>query len=163
VSAIAVTTLDGRPVAVIGGSLGDGVIRVWDLAGGTQRHQLASHTIGVNVIAIGGRDGWPIAVAGGNYDSVVGVWDLARGTQLSQLPGHTDGVDAIAIGALDDHLIAVVGTGYDDGTVRVWDPVEGRQLRTISIGRSIRVVTIDPRQTVVLGTLTGLVALRLHW
>ena len=42
VSVVAVTALDGRPMAITGGY--DGTVRVWDLAIGTQLHQLTGHT-----------------------------------------------------------------------------------------------------------------------
>src|SRR3954470_19887861 len=41
VYAVACTVLDGSPVAVTGGS--DGTVRLWDLAGGTQRAMLTGH------------------------------------------------------------------------------------------------------------------------
>jgi WD40 repeat protein len=75
VTSVAVTQLDGRPVAVSASD--DDTVRVWDL---TTRKQigrpLTGHTGSVNSVAVGQLDGRLVAVSGG-YDAAVRVWDLA--------------------------------------------------------------------------------------
>ena len=118
VRAVAVSA-DGQ-LAVSGG--GDGTVRVWDLAAGTQRGApLTGHKGPVFAVALS-ADG-QLAVSGGD-DGTVRVWDLAAGTQRgAPLTGHDDSVFAVALSA--DGQFAV--SGGRDGTVRVWDLAAGTQ------------------------------------
>jgi WD40 repeat protein len=125
--AIAVTSLEGRPIAVTGGA--DGSVRVWDVANATQLQKLTGHTDSVNVVAVTALEGRPIAVTGSD-DRTVRVWDVANATQLQKLTGHTDSVNAVAVSALEGRPIAV--TGGFDGSVRVWDVASGTQLQTFT-------------------------------
>jgi WD40 repeat protein len=163
VNALAITALDGHPIAITGSDT-DGTVRVWDLAWSTTGAEEGSDTHGpigaVHALAVTALDGRPIAITGGGLgDGMVRVWDLALGTQLHELTGHTNGVNALAITTLDGHPVAVTG---DDSTVRVWDPIEGRQLRTINIGTNVWVITPGPQDTLIVGTAMGLIALRLQ-
>ena len=129
VSVVAVTALDGRPMAITGGY--DGTVRVWDLAIGTQLHQLPGHSGGVTALAVTALDGRPIAITGSD-DGDVRVWDLTIGTLLHQLSGHTDRVTALAVTTLESHPIAITGSSDGDDTVRVWDLAIGTQLHQLS-------------------------------
>ena len=67
--------LDGRPVAVSGGS--DKLVRVWDLQTGVLVEEpLRGHAAAVRALALGEFDGRPIVISGG-ADQVC-VWDQAR-------------------------------------------------------------------------------------
>ncbi|MFE2182481.1 hypothetical protein [Streptomyces sp. NPDC059455] len=70
-NAVACTTIDGRPMAVVGGH--DEEVRVWDLATGEVRATLG-HALVVEVVC-GVLDGTPVAVTAG-YDMTVRVFDL---------------------------------------------------------------------------------------
>ncbi|MEV4185014.1 serine/threonine-protein kinase [Streptosporangium canum] len=131
VTAVAVTQLDGRPVAVSGSD--DDTVRVWDL---TTRKQLGEpltgHTEGVTSVAVGQLNGKPVAVSG-SWDRTVRVWDLTTGEQVGEpLTGHTDRVASVAVGQLDGRPVAV--SGSPDDTVRVWELAEGRQVGELSAG-----------------------------
>ena len=156
VSALAVTQLDGRPIAITGGH--DATIRVWDLARGTQLQELGGHTHGVSALVVAQLDGQPIAIAASG--NAVRVWDLGRGIQLHQLTGHRFGVTALAVTQLDGRPIAI--TGSRDATVRVWDPAQGNQLLNVSLDASVEGLTPSPRNLLIVQTSTGLIALRLH-
>jgi hypothetical protein len=160
VYAIVVAELDGRPIAITGG---DSIVRVWDLAGGTQLHQLTGHTGGVHAIRVAELNGCPIAITRGGGiedDGTIRVWDLARGTQLHQLSGHTGWVSGITVAELDSCPIAI--TDCSDGTVRVWDLTRGTQLVLIALAASVKVVSVGPQDLLVVRTPMGLVAFRLN-
>src|SRR4051812_11817270 len=72
--------LDGRPIAVSGGS--DQTLRIWDLASRAPfGDPLRGHTHAVLALAVGELDGLPIAVSG-STDQTIRVWDLTRRAQL---------------------------------------------------------------------------------
>jgi WD40 repeat protein len=97
---VAVTEVDGTPVAVSGGA--DGKVRVWDLRTGAARGKpLTGHSRRVSALAVGELHGTPVAVSG-SHDGTVRVWDLrtmeARGEPLTDLSGHTGAIMAVAMG-----------------------------------------------------------------
>jgi WD40 repeat protein len=122
VNAVAVGSLEGRPIAVSGGSDG---MRVWDLATGAELRSLADFE--VNAIAVGSLEGRPVAVSAGK--DIMRVWDLATGVELRSLTDSTF-VNAVAVGSLDGRPIVV--SGGMDHMVRVWDLATGAQLRCLA-------------------------------
>jgi hypothetical protein len=118
VTAVAVGEIDGAARIVSGG--GDGTVRVWDAATGTQLGEsLRGHDGGVNAVAVGEIDG-AVRIVSGGRDGTVRVWDAATGTQLgAPLRGHDGGVTAVAVGEIDG-VARIVSCGYD-GTLRVWN------------------------------------------
>lgn len=120
---------DGRFLACAGGGRFDpktnqpapGILRVWDIAGGRYRFEVAGPPgamLGVAYSPDGGR-----LVTGGD-DKTLCLWDAATGAQLRALDGHGDkiwGVDYSPCG----RYLASAG---DDGKVHLWDANDGRLL-----------------------------------
>jgi WD40 repeat protein/tRNA A-37 threonylcarbamoyl transferase component Bud32 len=117
VTALAVTTRRGDPIAVTGSD--DQTIRVWNLRTGEQVGEpFTGHTGHVASVAVGSLDGDPIVVSGGG-DKAIRVWDLGTGEPIGEpFTGHTEWVSSVALGEWDGVPIAV--SGSDDGTLRVW-------------------------------------------
>ena len=83
---MAVTTLDGDPVAVTGGQ--DGTVRVWDLRAGAARGEpLRGHTGTVSAVAVGEVDGTP-AVASGDDNGSIMIWLLTSISALQRAWMH---------------------------------------------------------------------------
>ncbi|MGW0196758.1 WD40 repeat domain-containing protein [Nonomuraea sp. NPDC003201] len=97
VNAVAISDLDGVPVAVTAGA--DQTVRVWDLSSGKLvRDPLIGHTAPVLAVAVTELDGRPALVTGG-ADRTVRTWDLDSGRRLrrADLPGAVSHV-AVASG-----------------------------------------------------------------
>ncbi|GJF34986.1 hypothetical protein KNE206_76860 [Kitasatospora sp. NE20-6] len=119
---------DGTPRLASGG--GDGAVRVWDPATGTQvGDPLTGHDGAVWSVAVfAAPDGTPRLASAGSDGTVRVWWDPATGTQESgPLTGHNDWVNAVAVFAAPDGTPRLA-SGGDDGTVRVWDPATGIQV-----------------------------------
>jgi WD40 repeat protein len=93
------------------------VVRIWDVATGEKKHELAGHTDDVHGVVFLG-DSKRLASAGD--DKTVRIWDLATG-KVSVLTGHARQVTAIAVSP-DGNLLA---TASRDATVRLWDAETG--------------------------------------
>ncbi|MFD8002622.1 AAA family ATPase [Streptomyces mirabilis] len=131
VDAVACTSLDGRPVAVTGGT----DVRIWDLVNGQPIGQPLTYTPvsrsdgrnsspAVLALACAVVDGRTICITGSG-DTAVRVWDLNAGQLNGQpLAGHTKPVSAVASTVVDGRFIAV--TGSRDGTARIWDLMTGQ-------------------------------------
>jgi WD40 repeat protein len=118
--AVAVTEVDGTPVAVSGGA--DGKVRVWDLRTGAARGKpLIGHSRRVSALAVGDLHGTPVAVSG-SHDGTVRVWDLrtmeARGEPLTDLSGHAGAIMAVAMGEVDGTTVVV--SGDNNGAILLW-------------------------------------------
>ncbi|MEV0148070.1 MULTISPECIES: WD40 repeat domain-containing protein [unclassified Nonomuraea] len=114
---LALGTAAGRDLVAAGGD--DGVIRVWDTAGGERLHSATGHGGPVRTLAASGG----LVYTGGD-DGRVRVWD-ADGS-LGALPDAHEG----AVTAACVHGTLLV-TGGDDGIVRLLDAADGRLLRVL--------------------------------
>lgn len=136
VNAVALGRLDGRDIAVTGGS--DGSVRVWDLF---SDRELGEPLTGydsnrqVNAVALGRLDGKDIAVAGGD-DRVVHMWDLTTGHPLGRpaSPGRTRDIgriSSVTVGKLNGRDVAV--TVDDENQLSGWDLVASWPLPDLTI------------------------------
>ncbi|CAM3651292.1 AAA family ATPase [Kibdelosporangium persicum] len=122
----------------------DGVVRLWDLAGGTLVRELTGHRKAVRDVRIS-ADGTRIVTASG--DRTARVWDFATGVEVHRFE-HGSWVRAV-------HLVGryVVSTS-DDRTARVWDIVSGRQSHCIAASHRIACCAIG-RRHLAFGTSCG--------
>jgi WD40 repeat protein len=121
---------DGRLLAV--GSCESGefltcggvMIKLWDVATGSEVRTLTGHTEAVTSVAFSpnGR-----LLASGSTDETATIWDVATGSTVFILRGHDRGVNAVAFHP-DGRLLA---SASEDETIRLWDVATGRLVREI--------------------------------
>jgi WD40 repeat protein/serine/threonine protein kinase len=114
---------DGRRLATAGH---DGIVRIWDAAGGQELLTLRGHTGKVWGVAFS-PDGQRVASAG--EDPKVRVWDTVSGQDIGALSGHTSAITALAYSPDGKRLAAV--TAGRERTVRVWDVSSGREVHKL--------------------------------
>jgi WD40 repeat protein len=105
-----------------------GTVRVWNTADGAERAVLSGFNGRVSALAVA-PDGTWLAIAGcGPGDGVATLWRPSSGARLNlRAAGSHGAVTAFAV-APDGSWLA--GAVHD--TVRVWNPDDGRQLRSLT-------------------------------
>ncbi|WP_327712484.1 caspase family protein [Streptomyces sp. NBC_00464] len=130
VSAVCVTEVDGRTIALVGDQAG--MLSRWDLHDRRQVGEPVSAHVyysrsGVTSAAAGHFGGRPVAVTSGRMEAR--VWDVRTLQQLGPpLRGHVQDITAAAM--FDQGDIALTVTVSEDRTARIWDlaadqPAEG--------------------------------------
>jgi WD40 repeat protein len=139
-SAVAITRVAGRAVAVSGGD--DPAIAVWDPADGTPVGPPLLGSDGpVYSIAAMEHDGRSFAVSGGD-DGAVRIWNLERGTPSARpCEGHGAAVYAVKVATVRGQPAVV--SGGTDGLVRLWDLQTGNPIAEPLAGHSGWVLTLD--------------------
>ena len=103
----------------------DHLLKVWDLASGTELHTLRGHSKGVWGVTVT-QDG-RLAVSA-SKDKTLKVWELTSGKEVRTLVGHSDSVAGVAVMA--DGRRAVSASW--DKTLKVWDLESGKEVRTVA-------------------------------
>jgi WD40 repeat protein len=103
------------PAGTVAAGYADGTLRLWDVAGGSERARIGAHDGETKGCAVS-ADGTLLVSAGG--DATVKLWDATDASLLATLSGHTMDVEACALSRDGSVLISAGG----DGALRVWDP-----------------------------------------
>ncbi|MFJ7334504.1 AAA family ATPase [Streptomyces sp. NPDC101116] len=115
VTAVACTSLNGDPVAVVGSN--DGSVRVWDLFGRYLLADLAEEGARVSRVVCTTLKGQPVAVVADD-GGTVRLWNLVT----RQLVGRLTGVSCVSLASTVIDDLPIVVTGTTDGVVQLWDP-----------------------------------------
>ncbi|MBV9123883.1 MAG: WD40 repeat domain-containing protein, partial [Planctomycetes bacterium] len=122
---------------------GDKTIRLWDVASGKELRRFGGHTEEVESVAFSpdGRravTGGDRSVTGG--DRNVHLWDVESGKETGALEGHTGGVTSVAWSSDSRRIL----TGALDPTLRLWDPVTGKEVLRLETGVWSESVALSP-------------------
>jgi len=96
---------DGRQL-VTGG--GDRLIKIWDVASGTERVRLEGHSAQVLGVAFNTN---ATQVVSGGADKQLKVWDIATREKIVALGNHTVPLNAVAWPGQGQHIVAVTDSG----------------------------------------------------
>jgi caspase domain-containing protein/WD40 domain-containing protein len=122
---------DGRQIATASQR---GTARVWDLGSGREEARL---TAGDAMLAVAFDRGHRVLAAGAGPDALR-LWDVTAGVERVRL--EHDRVRAAAIGSNGLR----VATAGDDGTARLWDAGDGRELARLPDAGRIRAIALTP-------------------
>jgi WD40 repeat protein len=124
VTAVAFTT-EGKSILSAGQ---DRVVRMWDVATGTELRRLEGHRDRVAALVVS-PDGRYALSAGGamgrKRDDSLRLWELASGREVQRFTGHTHQVNSLAFSPEGLRIVS----GSHDGTVRVWEINTGKELQ----------------------------------
>jgi WD40 repeat protein/predicted Ser/Thr protein kinase len=127
---------DGTRLAVAGGTVPKGEVRLWKLDANDETVELVGHMSNVYVCRFS-LDGALLAT--GCVDKSVRVWDARTGALVNTLWGHREGV---VLAAFDprgsDANGYALATSGGDSTVRVWDDVSQPKGRLVGHSYALR-------------------------
>ena len=116
---------------LVAGGFADGLIRVWDISGGYQTHQLGGHGSPVTALLFWGSSttegGWRLA--SGGEDARVRIWDLVKSKCLGVLDAHASGVRSIAV----EQSGKVLVSGARDQMVHRWDTTTCKLVSSVPV------------------------------
>lgn len=129
-SAVAVTRLRDRPVAVVGGT--DGTLRLWDLLSREPLHRpWRVSRASVDALGVADLGNRTVAVTGDD-EGYARLWDLDIVTAIGEpIAGHDDEVTGIAIGRTGGDDVILTACGPGDSCVRTWTAADGSMPKPI--------------------------------
>jgi WD40 repeat protein len=123
-----------------------GEVRLWEAAAGQEVRFLAGHSALVMAVAFS-PDGSRLAT--GSCDRDVRLWDPATGRALQILSGHSVQVNSVAFSPDGRTLASGSGwvrptNGDPLGELKLWNPADGREIRTLAQPAYVRSVAFSP-------------------
>jgi WD40 repeat protein len=122
-----VLSADQRTAASAGA---DGVLRVWAVATGRMIRRIRLEPWNIPRCIATSPDGKTLAAASDAIDTTFQVWDTDSGNEKFFYPRHRGQVLSVAFSS-DDKMVVSLGS---DGTLRLWDPVTGKETRRLQDG-----------------------------
>jgi WD40 repeat protein len=127
---------DGKTLAVSD----DNVVTLWEVATRKERFRFEPSRDGDAVLAFS-PDGLFVAVGGGAKDPAIVIWSVVSRKIVARCLGHKGTINCL----LYTNAGRVLLSGSSDGTVRAWDALHGKQIRTWTTTEGfVRGVAISP-------------------
>ncbi|EPY49801.1 U3 snoRNP-associated protein Utp13 [Schizosaccharomyces cryophilus OY26] len=106
----------------------EGLVKVWDLAGGYTTHVLRGHGGIISALRFGKyQEKW--VLASGADDTRVRLWDLNTSRSIATFEGHSSVIRGLTFDESGSFLLS----GSRDKTVQVWDLKKRSAIRTIPV------------------------------
>jgi WD40 repeat protein len=126
----------------------NGQITMWDFAQGTAVWTAKPQR--ADILSLAFRGDGKILVASGGWNGVITFWDVSTGQKIKTISTHQHAVHHVAFSP-DDKTLASAGSdrstnrGRPYGSVKLWDPDTGKELRSMSVGlTSINALAFSP-------------------
>jgi WD40 repeat protein len=134
---------DGKTL-VTGGR--DGLVKLWDVAGGRCLHTLKRHYSWVETLAVS-PDGRTVASAG--QDGLIRLWDAASGADACPQSGHR----FFLLGTAWSPEGKTILTSGADHTLHWWDAATGRERRVVESSGPLAGLVVSPDGKTVLASV----------
>ena len=140
---------DGQVIAS-GGD--DNSIKLWEVATGRELRTLSGHSEVVRSVAFS-PDGK--LLASGSNDKTVRLWEVTTGRELRILFDRSDFAGPLMFSPMVSSVAfspdgKVIASGSNDSTIKLWEVMTGRELRTLSgHSHSVSSVAFSPDGTVI--------------
>ena len=131
---LAVYRADGSQIAT---ASDDATAQLWDGKTGGRLARRVGHR---SLIRDVGFDTAGRRMVTASLDGTAIVWSTEPTQRVTPLVGHTGPVNSADLSPRG----SPAATGSDDGSVRIWDPVTGRGLRVIEVGKPVWGVHFSP-------------------
>ncbi|MEV5496996.1 trypsin-like peptidase domain-containing protein [Nonomuraea fuscirosea] len=109
----------------------DKVVRIWDLAVGTEVHALTGHEDEINDVCVFPMNGRAMLVSASD-DATLRIWDPQDGRETRRISGHVGGVAEVYAFQMAGRTV-LASRGSFDGVIRIWDPRTGAELRHLEL------------------------------
>ena len=112
----------------------DKTVKLWDTQNHTELGTLKGHDAWVTAIAFS-DDG--NIFASGDARKAIKIWDLESQKERATLIGHKNTINALTFAPEGTpHYSGCLASGSADGTIRFWNPNNGKELTTFATGHT---------------------------
>ena len=112
----------------------DKTVKLWDTQNHAELGTLKGHAAWVTAVAFS-EDG--NTFPSGDAGKVIKLWDLDTKQERATLMGHKNTINALAFAPLGTPLYGMcLASGSADGTIRFWNPENGEEFTTFTIGHT---------------------------
>ncbi len=136
----------------------DKTVKLWDTQNHTELGTLHGHLGWVTAMAFS-EDG--SILASGDANKIIKLWDVETRKARTTITGHKNTINALTFAPYGGtRYSGCLASGSADGTIRFWNPINGKELTTFTNGHIESVKTIafsEDNTTLTSAALNGIV------